>query len=422
MMTRGEFLGGLAALPLLAGAAPPAEPAPAREPEVRRLRVPFDHARPGEGGFDLEYFVARPFDRRLPTVMVLGDGQQFYIRRELWADWDGVFGEGINVVGLAGRGFAEPLQARVGTPAGDGWTEAYRLLNYRQWIADADLVRRDLAGPDGKVLLYGASGGGQLVHQYLTRYGRAAERALTRASVFPWLDAEFGLSSDRFWGEIQADDRATLSALIARHPERRADYARLFQRQNFFVPPGEIDAARRRLTADLAAGNDAAIARLRADYQLDAIDALMGGPVGAAIRVRLFEFFAPQAARFRTDDPVFRPDLEVSAATAGPLLPLWRAGRIPTPSVDIMALHQVEADVLMVAGRRDHTSDYRSQIALACCYPRHKLLLLDDNHNFDRLDGLRVGRRMMEAWRAGLASPQMAALERTLDPLIWREN
>lgn len=423
MLTRAEFLTGLAGLPF-AAVAVDNQPAQAQAAaETRRVQVPFDHGRPADGRFDLEYFVARPLDRRLPTVIVLGDGQQFYIRRNLWADWADRFGEGINVVGLAGRGYADAMQARVGVPASaEAWTEAYRLLNYRQWVEDAEAVRGDVAGPSGRTLFYGASGGARLVHEYLSIHGDKAQGAHTRAAVFSYLDAEFGLTSDRFWDEIDEADRSALTALIARHPERRVEIVKLFQRQNFFVPPEGIAAARHQLIADLAAGRDEVAARLRDEYQVAAIDQLEAGPLGAAIRVRLFEFFAPIAARFRIDDAIVRPDLEVSAATAGPLLPLWRAGRIPTPRVDSAALHRVQAEVLMLAGRRDHTADYRSQIALASSYPRHKLLLLDDNHNFARLGELAVGRQLMEAWRAGLDSPQMAALERRLEPLIWREG
>ena len=424
MLTRGEFLcGALSASFHNLSAAALAQPAaPGPQAELRSLDVPFDHRRPQEGRFALDYFVARPFDRGKPTILVVADGQQFYVRRDVWAAWQSRFGEGVNVVGVPGRGAAHGLQQRLGLPSGDGWVEAYRLLRYEQWVADIDLIRRALAGPRGRVGLYGASGGGRLVHEYLSRYGAGAERALTQAAVFTYLDAEFGLRSDRFWEEIAPADRTTLAGLLAQHPERREELAKLFQRQNFFVPPQEIAAARHRLIGDLAAGHDDVVARLRTEYQIDAIDRLEATPLGAAIRVRLYEFYAPVADRMPPPGEAFLPDLEVSAATARPLLELYRAGRIPAPAIDLAALHRVQAEVLMVAGRYDHTADYRSQIALASCYPNHRLLLLDDNHNFARLAASGLGPRINAAWRAGFASPAFTELTSDLRALLWQES
>lgn len=422
-MTRAQFLAGLAALPVSALAAQaPAPAAPAAPPaEMRSVRVPFDHERPAEGGFALDYFLARPFRPGRDTIFVLGDGQQFYVRRDLWADWADAFGADANVVGIAGRGFAPALQQRVGSPSGDGWVEAYRLLRYAQWAGDVDAVRRSLVGAEGRILLYGASGGGRLVHEYLSVHGRHASHAMTQAAGFTYLDAEFGFRSDRFWEEIPAEDRAALTALLRRRPERRDEIAMLFQRQNFFVPPAGIGAARRRLVADLAA--ERSVAQLRSDYQLDAIAALMASPAGAAIRVRLYEFYAPVAERFTLDGPAFHPDLEVSAATARPLLELRRAGRLPAPRVDLAALHRLDTEMLMLAGRYDHTSDYRTQAALAASYKRRRLLILDDNHTFDRMDTIPgAGRRLRTAWRSGLDSADLAAAAAALAPIVWRET
>ena len=41
--------------------------------------------------------------------------------------------------------------------------------------------------------------------------------------------------------------------------------------------------------------------------------------------------------------------------------------------------------VFVLAGRWDHTADYRSQIALASSYPKHVLFLANDNHTFNTL-------------------------------------
>jgi hypothetical protein len=429
MMTRAQFLRGLFALPVILPAAGLAQASQVTQSEppkagavVRMARVPFDHYRPAEGTFELEYLLAGPFQPGNPTVMVLADGQQFYVRQDLWAGWHDRFGPAINVVGIAGRATAPDLQKRVGIPRGDEWIEAYRLLRYEQWIADADVVRRQLVGPEGKVMLYGASGGARLVHEYLSRFGHHASHVFTRASVFTYLDAEFGLRSDRFWDEISVEERALLTDLLGR-TEQREEIAKLFQRQNFFVPAERIGQARHQLVLDLAADRKEVIAKLRDEYQINAIEQLQASPLGPAIIVRLYEFFAPIAHHFVPRSAVLRPDLEVSELTSRPLMDLNRAGRIPPPKVDLAALHKVQADTVMLAGRYDHTADYRTQIALASHYPRRRLVILDDNHNFAKLGEMEgMNRALLEGARHGIDSPQFAATLQALDPLIWRDS
>ncbi len=51
------------------------------------------------------------------------------------------------------------------------------------------------------------------------------------------------------------------------------------------------------------------------------------------------------------------PALEPSEILTRPFLDLQRAGRIPAPSMDFDALHRLEAEVLVAAGRWDHDTD-----------------------------------------------------------------
>jgi hypothetical protein len=75
-----------------------------------------------------------------------------------------------------------------------------------------------------------------------------------------------------------------------------------------------------------------------------------------------------------------------------------------------------------VAGRYDHTADYRSQIALAAEYPRHRLLLLNDDHDFLELAKTGLTPRLVQtALAEGIHGPEKAGIERQLGPLIYHE-
>jgi pimeloyl-ACP methyl ester carboxylesterase len=228
--------------------------------------------------------------------------------------------------------------------------------------------------------LYGRSGGGLLVHQYICTHPDHVISAFTQAAVNRFLDAEFGFNSDSFWDEIGRFEPALPPLLldaISRAPAERARVVLLLQRQNFFVSS-----------------------------------------------VRVFELFAPvhelraaSAGEKRVDR-----DLEVGELFGAPLLRLLDRRQIPAPAMDFRAAHGTGAEVYLLAGRFDHTADYRSQIALASQYPRHRILLLADSHDFLDLGKTGLYPRLVQAALGqGIGGPEKAGIERQLRPLIYQE-
>ena len=58
-------------------------------------------------------------------------------------------------------------------------------------------------------------------------------------------------------------------------------------------------------------------------------------------------------------------------------------GEISVRAMDLSALTRVGASVHILAGRFDHTADYRVQTALAAhFFPQHHLMRLADDHDF----------------------------------------
>jgi hypothetical protein len=108
--------------------------------------------------------------------------------------------------------------------------------------------------------------------------------------------------------------------------------------------------------------------------------------------------------------------------TSRPMFDACDAGAILPPSFDGAALHRLDAEVLVVAGRNDHAVDYRSSIALAAHYPRGELLILDDDHMFS---GCRADGSLWALTRAflahGPASEEYARARRDIEPHRWRE-
>jgi pimeloyl-ACP methyl ester carboxylesterase len=181
-------------------------------------------------------------------VIVVADGQQFYVRRGAVAGiQEETFGDAFNVVGLVGRGTSEPfLDAVKARDGSTDWEMAWRIFNAEQWVEDIEAVRRAVVGDDGKILLFGASGGAFLVHQVLSKHGDRVLRVFTASPVNPYLVGALRLSTDHFWEEIGAADPALhglLHTALARYAGERDRLVMTLQRQNF-VPPESRNGAR----------------------------------------------------------------------------------------------------------------------------------------------------------------------------------
>lgn len=390
------------------------------------LRVPIDRELPERGSFELRAEFGAPFDPAKPSVILIADGQQFYLRPGAIAKLQqALFSDELNVVGLIGRGDAPACQAAATRPDGAvDWTAAWQIFQSSEWIEDLEALRRVLVGPHGSVLLYGRSGGAYLTHQYLERYGQFVTRAATQAAVNPFLAHELGLIEDRFWEELATIDpqlQPLLLAAVVRHADRREYVITTLQRQNFFVPPQELAPARRALIAALARGDEAAFRAARQAYQVDAVQALERSPRGIAIRVRLYEFVQPAGI-----DKLLRPDrvdpnLENQVTAAAPLLDLAARGKIDAPEWNRAALHRLSCEVLVGAGVLDHTVDYRASIALASSYPRGELVLLNDDHQLHLSNKAGAWDRLVHEFLvAGSDSARYRAAFERLGAVRWR--
>ena len=70
------------------------------------------------------------------------------------------------------------------------YSRALRFYGSEDQVDDIEAVRQDmqkkrLLPKDGKIMLYGGSGGGVLIQQYLDKYGEHVSRALIESSGTP---------------------------------------------------------------------------------------------------------------------------------------------------------------------------------------------------------------------------------------------
>jgi len=376
------------------------------EPPETAVRVPIVYEDPAAGTATVTLDFGAPFDRHKATVLVIADGQQFYVRSGAMADLQkSTFGDGVNVVGIVTRGTTPAfIQASLDPTGKPDWIKAWRIFNSIEWIRDIESVRKSLVGEGGKIDLYGRSGGGYLVHQYLAQYGEHVDRAFTQSAVNPYLNAELGISLDLFWsqlGQQSGDLQKQLQIALAAHPEERISILMTVQRQHFFVPADKIDAARADLIRALARGDMAAYRAARKSYQVDDMTAMYASNDIIPQDVRVLELISPSGAFDRLGDGGLYPLAETQAYEIKPLLTLLHDRLIRLPPFDFAALHHFPAEVFVLAGRYDEAVDYRTEIALAAQYSNHVLFIADDNHVFSALTSSGVSLTLISSFFSG---------------------
>jgi pimeloyl-ACP methyl ester carboxylesterase len=393
-----------------------------------QLKVPVDYADTSSGFTTIYYESGAPFSEKKPTVFVIADAQQFYVRKGAISQLqNSLFDSTFNVIGIIGRNNNSDLKTLVTDDSGTiNWPEAGKVFSWQQYVNDIDAVRKKLLGERGKVSLYGQSGGGLLVHQYLSIYGRFVDRAFTGASVDYSLDSESGINHDRFWMETCEHDTTfatRVSLLMESNLFPRELVAMLFQRQNFFVQTESLFSERNKLLDHLLMNDTATINDYKSKYQISDILSFIDSPDGIPVKVRLFEFILPLLNDLKIEADKLQPDLENLYFSCLPLINAYNENLIEPVMIDHRPLHLVETEVFVLSGRWDHTADYRSQIALASTYRNHCLFMADDNHTFTSLKSKGLYNKILITFlKYGKKDIRFRDFMKSCEPYRWKEG
>jgi hypothetical protein len=391
------------------------------------LIVPVDYSNPKLGQTTISYEFGATFSSKKPTIFIIADAQQFYVRKgSVKQLQNSLFDSTFNVVGIIGRNNNDDLKNSVIDNKGDiNWTTAYNIFSWQQYVNDIDAVRKRILGKNGRILLYGQSGGGFLVHQYLSVFGRYVDKAFTGAAVNYSLDYESRINHDRFWEETCNQDptfQGRFSQLINNNYFPRDLIAMLFQRQNFFVKTDSLVYERNKLLNLLSINDTSSINDYKLKYQIKDILSFYNSPDGIPIKVRLFEFILPLLKNFKIEIYKLRPDIENLYFSSLPLIEVFSKQQIKPGQMEFNNLHLLKTNVFILSGRWDHTADYRSQIALAFIYTNHYLFIANDNHTFITLknQGL-YNKLLIEFFKYDPGDNNLADLLTKCEPYRWKE-
>lgn len=356
------------------------------------IRVPVDHNSPNKGTFELEYEFGAEYNPNLPTVIVVADAQQFYVRKgNIKRIQEDLFGEKFNVLGIIPRNNVDKLIERTLDENGEiYWKKAYLLFNSFQYANDIELIRKKLLSDQREVYLYGTSGGAYLVTEYLSVFPQSPIKKVFVAAVAnSIIQRELGIINDKFQRDFIAHNheaKKKLEKIFSENYYDRELISRLFQRQNFFVELESLDRARIELIDKLYRKDMAYVDSLKEAYQINILEEIFNTDRVIPIRVRIFEFIAPLLDIWQYDESTLYPDLENSLHIAEPLVELYKQYGINfSPVFNQSMIRDFQGYVFILSGRYDHTVDYRSSIYLAGLLKNSHLLIVEDDHIFRQL-------------------------------------
>lgn len=358
------------------------------------ITAPIDHNNINIGNFKLEYEFGMPYNPKLPTVIVVSDAQQFYVRKgRISKIQEELFGKDFNVLGLIPRSTSQELiqKMKLITNERIDWRLAYSIFKSYQFINDIELIIKEVLKEQQNIYLYGQSGGAFLITEYLSQFPSSkVKKVFIGASVNSVVEHKLGILHDNFYRDYLTNnnlEKRKLDSVLSVGFFDRSLIASLFQRQNFFVELADLSKNRSVLVDRLYARDTAYVNKLKKEYQIDALNNLFETDRGISIRVRIAEFIYPLLGDWGGDRTTFYPDLENSYNVAYPLLVL-KSNDLDfqfLESFNERTFRKYNGEVFILSGRYDHVADYRSSIYLNGLLENSSLFIVDDEHTFKSL-------------------------------------
>lgn len=153
--------------------------------------MPVDHHDPGLGKYQGFYLLSPGFTAKKDVIFYLTDGQQNKVNTQPNFKYFEQKLPGMSYVVMGRRGSYPALFPEVYTKDGSlDYKKAMNLYGTEQQIEDIEMVRRDLEikgylPPDGKIMLFGTSGAGILIQEYIAKHGEHVSKVMLEATGAP---------------------------------------------------------------------------------------------------------------------------------------------------------------------------------------------------------------------------------------------
>jgi len=394
----------------------------------RNIELPIDYNNPEEGTFTLYYQLSSNFDFNKPTIFFFQDSQQNFGQPgnvdDLAKRYQ--FYESYNVVRYQHRGRKYSYIEIRNEDETVNWEKVYRVLSSKQVVEDIERIKQDLfsKNPDTKIYLYGRSGGGYLIQEYLAKYSNNVERAFIRCAPNPLIMEKLGYVESKYLlNSINAVDttlHTKLKIVIEKDIVPELQLLWLLMRLGYQnQDPGPIQAnIINELYANTKDTYNSYMQKRGFDYEELKVNEAMKNQMGLGMYLRPIEcdgvYLLGQPPEYI--DPIYYCYRDFSSQII--LLIEEKLVLPPTfPSLD--NLREIKTEVFYLAGKNDHMSPYQIGLELGNYIQNYELFIVDDNHLFIKhKDCLPLLRNAF--FKFGIGSEQLQDARNSLQCEEWR--
>jgi pimeloyl-ACP methyl ester carboxylesterase len=357
------------------------------------LQLPIDHNNPSRGNFTDFYILSPNFKPGENTIFWLFDNQQEAVGMiNSSGDFESFENNlgGLSYVLIGNRGVNPTLFPEVYNKNGSvNYTLAMELYGSAQQIEDIEAVRQDmqkkgLLPPDGKIMLYGGSGGGFLVQQFLDKYGLNVSRVLIEFSGAPDLAQQHNVT---FAGNLfdLNPDAANIYFALSRNEPRPSLAFTMFK----LGLQGDKDSQTK------IAKSQAERATLKDKYlyfkkwinppnNFPFVSFIIGTPSEVEVKVRIYELTGADLQEYDPDSPQeVNLMYEWTRIVLADFLKANSYGIIPTPYFSLNRSNYT-GEVMVWSGTKDQ--DFNRQIGrwISDSYPHSRQAIFNDVHKRDK--------------------------------------
>lgn len=348
------------------------------------LNLPLDYEDTSSRQYRAFYLLSPNFQPGSPVVFFFTDGQMELV--DLSPDY-GFFDAqvpGVSYVLIGHRGHSPTLFPEVYYNRKADLRRAMKLYGSWQRVEDIERVRREMATrglmpPDGRIMIFAASGAGMLAQQYLHRYGEHVSRVLLATTGAPDLASERGWTYARDFAEMNPPLAVALNEVWSTRDGNQASLAYLLFQLGRTGQAGL--AAQQQVIQGLRNGNPLPYAwyELRPQFNWLLCQTLLRMPAADAAKVRMYELLGADLQRAaitpRTETPLlYRWSTEILAD--------YLSEKIVLPDLKLDR-SRFKGEVLVLAGLQDVVFSPSIGQAIAEAYPNGRFLAVRGGHRLE---------------------------------------
>ncbi len=359
------------------------------------LQLPIDHNDPSKGNFTDFYILSPDFKQGQEVIFWLFDNQQEAVGMINSSDDFEYFEnnlKGLSYVLIGNRGVSPTLFPEVYNKNGTvNYNLALKLYGSSQQIEDIEAVRQDmqkkgLLPPDGKIMLYGGSGGGFLVQQYLDKYGSHVSRALIEFSGAPDIAQQHNVTFASNLYE-QNPDAAKLYFVLSQNETRTSLAFTMFK----LGLEGDKESQTRIVESQIEGAKlkDKYLyfkKWINPPYNFPLVSFLIGIPSELEVKVRIYELTGADLKEYNPASPQeVNLMYEWTGAILADFLKANADGIISVPHFSLNRSNYT-GEVMVWSGTKDQ--DFNKQTAkwISDSYPNSQQAIFNDTHKRDRYD------------------------------------